>query len=81
VSERLRDASAVLEGGGGLGHWKELHGQLVARRNRLVAQLGEAFKVTATTRLLFLLPRVLKTVLCSANSLLQVGHRQIRESV
>jgi hypothetical protein len=35
----------VLEGPEGLGRWVELHGQLVARRNRLVAQLGEAFQV------------------------------------
>lgn len=45
ASDRLRDASAVLEGGEGLGRWKQLHGQLVARRNRLVAELGEAFEV------------------------------------
>lgn len=45
ASGRLRDASGVLEGPEGLGRWAGLHGQLVARRNRVVAQLGEAFKV------------------------------------
>lgn len=45
ASDRLRDASSVLEGHEGLGRWQELHGQLVARRNRLVAQLGDAFQV------------------------------------
>jgi hypothetical protein len=42
---RLRDASAVLEGPQGLGSWSVLHGSLVARRNRLVAELGHAFQV------------------------------------
>lgn len=50
ASDRLRDASAVLEGGEGLGRWKQLHGQLVARRNRLVARLGEAFQVRFPTQ-------------------------------
>lgn len=36
----------MLEGGEGLGQWKHLHAQLVARRNKLVAQLGTAFQVT-----------------------------------
>lgn len=41
----------MLEGSEGLGCWKELHAQLVARRNRLVAQLGEAFQVRGVSLL------------------------------
>lgn len=45
ASKRLCDATTVLEGPEGLGRWKALHAQLVARRNRLVSALGEAFQV------------------------------------
>lgn len=35
----------MLEGPEGLGQWKQLHAHLVARRNKLVVQLGQAFQV------------------------------------
>lgn len=44
---RLNDAAGVLAGSEGVGRWKELHGQLVARRNRLVSQLAVVYQVGA----------------------------------
>ncbi|GBF94205.1 hypothetical protein Rsub_06475 [Raphidocelis subcapitata] len=42
---RLRDAHSVLAGPGGRGRWREVHAALVARRNRLVTELGEVFRL------------------------------------
>jgi hypothetical protein len=44
---RLRDAAMVLPGPEGVGRWRQLHGQLVARRNRLVSQLADAYQVSS----------------------------------
>lgn len=44
---RLNDAAGVLAGSEGVGKWKDLHGQLVARRNRLVSQLAVVYQVCA----------------------------------
>jgi hypothetical protein len=46
---RLRDAAAVLAGHEGQGRWRQLHALLVARRNRLVSQLADAYQVSCIT--------------------------------
>jgi hypothetical protein len=46
AGSRLHDAAAVLSGAQGVGRWRLLHAQLVARRNRLVSQLADAYQVT-----------------------------------
>ena len=42
---RLQDAHSVLAGPDGRGRWREVHAALVARRNRLVTELGDVFRL------------------------------------
>jgi hypothetical protein len=49
AGSRLHDAAAVLSGPQGMGRWRLLHAQLVARRNRLVSQLADAYQVSCRT--------------------------------